>query len=332
MRVLFLITILLVGQIVTYVPLQNNHTPLFDGENAYTYLSDQCDFGTRPPGSDNLSMCRNYIRDILETHGWTVTFQNFTYLAVECSNLIATWQSNDRSSIILGAHYDTRPLADQDPAPLNRTKPVMGANDAASGVAVLLELARVLPESVRGEVEFVFFDAEDSGGINGWSWIVGSTEYVDQLSPTRVGTIDAMILLDMVGDSELVLQREISSTQSLQDSVWNHAAELGHGDVFVDVSGRSILDDHRPFLDAGIPALDIIQHNPFPWTWHTVEDTPDKCSAVSLEIVGEVVEVFIVEQIGAGGTFTSDPPSFTLVIMIALPVIAILTILYYRRK
>ncbi|MHA1960854.1 MAG: M28 family peptidase [Candidatus Thorarchaeota archaeon] len=331
---LFLI-LLAVTPIAGLSPQQTSYEPTFNGEAAYDYLVDQTDFGTRPPGSENLSLCKSYIVDTLERLGWNVTLQNFTYLGVQCSNIIGKWSDEMEPSLILGAHYDTRPLADNDPSIANRTHPVLGANDAASGVAVLLELAEVLPTSAREEIEFVFFDAEDSGGINGWDWIVGSNYYVSQLSQARIETITAMILLDMVGDENLVLRRETSSTRTLQDTVWSVAAELGHDDVFVDVLGRAITDDHRPFLNAGIASLDIIQHDPFPSSWHTVGDIPEKCSPDSLETVGQVVEVFVVESVPNLTTSQTDPTQVFIstlrsVIIVALPIVAVMVVIYYR--
>lgn len=324
-------TILILSLLMISVPsAKTQHITLFDGDDAYEYLTTQCDFGTRPPGSNNLSLCREYIVDSLIEFGWEVVLQNFTYLDVDCANIVAYVGDTHSAPLILGAHYDTRPLADHDPSSENRSYPVLGANDGASGVAVLLELANILPEPVRSSIELVFFDAEDSGNINGWNWIVGSTHYVDELSLGRIASIRAMVLLDMVGDTNLRLPREISSTDALQDEVWQIAAGLGYSDVFLNETGSSILDDHRPFLDAGIPALDII-HTPFPWYWHTREDTPDKCSAESLEIVGQVIETFIVDQSTVTTPFTADPP-IVLYISIIIGIIAIVVVIIARYR
>ncbi len=181
MRVTLAIIILLLVPGLPYRASQANYTPSFDGEEAFNHLVAQTDFGPRPPGSDNLTKCRNYIINELEQIGWTVSLQTFTYMDTFITNIVAEWPSRSPSFFVVGAHYDTRPYADQESDPTDRTLPVLGANDGASGASVLLELARVLPESIRGSVEFVFFDAEDSGNINGWDWIVGSTYYVDQL-------------------------------------------------------------------------------------------------------------------------------------------------------
>jgi Zn-dependent M28 family amino/carboxypeptidase len=275
-----LVVFLLVSLTTSTIFMQQySHVPTFNGADAYSYLVDQCDFGPRPPGSDNLSLCRSMIATTFESFGWAVTLQNFTYKEVECVNIVVRWNSENNSPIILGAHYDTRP-----PGPTS-TGSGLGANDGASGVAVIMELANTLPNELRSSVEFVLFDAEDSGGLSGWDWIRGSTHYVSQLSTERRDSIQAMVLLDMVGDTNLVLPREGSSTNSLQNSIWDIASHLGHNDTFIDSYGGSVTDDHRPFLDAGISAVDIIQL-PFPSYWHTLEDTPDKCSADSLEVVG----------------------------------------------
>ncbi len=309
------------------------HTPLFDGDRAYEHLVQQCDFGPRPPGSENLSLCRQYIVDRLRDQGWTVELQNFTYHEVACSNVIAYWGTRN-ATLIVGAHYDTRPVADHDPAPENRSRPILGANDGASGTAVILELARILPEDIRSDVEFVLFDAEDSGYYQDWSWIVGSTHYVDVMPSNRRATVRAMVLLDMVGDAELRLPREGCSTRSLQDQIWSIASSLGHDDVFLDTLGATILDDHRPFLDIGIPAVDIIQHNPFPWYWHTLEDTPDKCSADSLSAVGGVVETFLVETAHSETTYPPNSPLSDLPYLgiLAAPVFILLVVIVVRRR
>lgn len=327
----FLIFLLLAQPLFPIV--HPSYIPVFDGSQAFAYLTSQCDFGPRPPGSNNLSLCREYIVSSMTTSGWNVTCQNFTYLGVACVNIICRWNSSGNTSMIFGAHYDTRPRADQESNPANRTRPVVGANDGASGVAVLMELACTLPQTVRGSVEFVFFDAEDSGDINGWQWIVGSTYYVGQLDSDRKAAIRAMILLDMVGDSDLRLLRETGSTSSLQDYVWSIADHAGYNKTFLNQYGASILDDHRPFLDAGIPSLDIIQHNPFPWYWHTLKDTPDKCSATSLEIVGRVLEAFVVQYSNQTTTFYQGPAYLVYVpVLVVFAIICLVAYVKLRRR
>ena len=292
-----LLLVLLIASILFHVPeTWTDSRPLFNGNEAYTHLVQQCKFGPRPPGSANLNLCRDYITNRLEAFGWNVVFQHFTYRGVRCVNLVARWPlRGGDASVLLGAHYDTRPKADNDPNPTYRDRPIIGANDGASGVAILMELARALPTDVRSDVELVFFDAEDSGMINGWDWIVGSTHYVKQLSTERKKEIRSMILLDMVGGEDLRFSRELYSSKTLQDKIWSIAHEMDYDHIFLDKPGAYIIDDHRPFLDVGIESLDLI-HYPMPWYWHTIEDTQDKCSRTSLEIVGGVLEMFIVGQ------------------------------------
>jgi Zn-dependent M28 family amino/carboxypeptidase len=154
---------------------------------------------------------------------------------------------------------------------------------------------------------------------------------VDQLSVQRKEEIEAMILLDIVGDADLSLPREGSSTKSLQDFVWSVAYEIGYQHVFLNSSGVSILDDHSPFLNAGIPALDIIQL-PFPSYWHTLDDTADKCNASSLEIVGQVVEISLVNIYDDNQQFEHDFPILYVVIFLFLPVVAVVIYLWHRNR
>ncbi len=326
LRPVLAILLIILAFSIMQVNGQVSHTPLFDGESAYSFLTGQCDFGPRPPGSENLTLCRAYIAETLESFNWTVSIQNFTYRETACANIIATWPGMVNSPIVLGAHYDTRPNATSD-HPINQSIPIMGANDGGSGTAVLMELARILPTADRSKVELVFFDAEDSGGIDGWDWIRGSVHYVSELTAQRISTIEAMVLVDIVGDADLYLPKERTSTDSLQNVIWSIAADLGYSSTFVDSPGGGVTDDHKPFLDAGIPAVDIIQV-PFPSYWHTLEDTPDKCSAESLEIVGEVIEVFVIEY--DYSEFPSDIPFILYGTLIAIPLIILLV--YYQRK
>jgi Zn-dependent M28 family amino/carboxypeptidase len=185
--------------------------------------------------------------------------------------------------IILGAHFDTRIYADRDPDPTKRSQPVPGANDGASGVAVLLEIARVFPEQYRGEIWLVFFDAEDNGGFPGWDWILGSSAFVEQLQ----GRPEAAIIVDMIGDADLNIYLERNSNAELSQSIWREAAELGYSSIFINEPKFGMLDDHTPFLMAGIPAVDIIDFD-YPY-YHTTADTPDKVSAESLKAVGDTL-------------------------------------------
>lgn len=305
----------------------------FNGTRAFTYLEDQCAFGPRPPGSSNLTACGDYIIASLENQGWNIQTQTWTHLDTPLRNIIAGASSSPR--YVLLAHYDTRPIADLDPNPENRTQPILGANDGASGVAALLELASVLPEGAQNAVTLLFVDAEDSGNWNGWEYIVGSTYYVNSLTDYQKNNIQAAVLLDMMGDADLQLKHELSSTPSLVNAIWQIAAALQYNDLFLDVPGYSIGDDHRPFLRAGIPAIDIIDFDYPPW--HTLEDTPDKCSPESLEAVGRVVEDFVQQQLVAPTNFRVTDPwllplIFALMVLVIVVFVLILLVVWRKRQ
>jgi Zn-dependent M28 family amino/carboxypeptidase len=221
------------------------------------------------------------MREELETAGWTVTVQQSESMGHPVFNIMAT-RGEENPLVLLGAHYDTRIYADHDPDPANQDQPVPGANDGASGVAVLMEIARTLPEDSI-PVGLVFFDAEDNGRIDGWDWILGSRLFVQQLTFRP----DAVVIVDMIGDADLDIYLEMNSDPMIRSEIWGAAAALGHGDVFINEEKHSMLDDHTPFLQAGIAAVDIIDFD-YPY-WHTVQDTPDKVSAESLQVVGETL-------------------------------------------
>ncbi len=254
----------------------------FDGESAWQDVEYQVKLGPRIPGSDAHSKMITWMKTELENYGWRVEVQDTSELGQPVQNVIAR-NGNNGPWIILCAHYDSRLVADHDADPALRTQPVPGANDGASGVAILLELARVLPKDLPLNIWLVFFDAEDQGNISGWDWILGSSAFVKSLTLKP----DAVILLDMVGDANLQLLLERNSTQSLALEVWQAAEKIGYGKVFVTEPGPSLLDDHTPFLYAGIPAIDIID---FDYAyWHTTQDTPDKVSPASLKAVGDTL-------------------------------------------
>jgi Zn-dependent M28 family amino/carboxypeptidase len=155
----------------------------------------------------------------------------------------------------------------------------------------LLELARSLPEN-SVPVWLVFFDAEDNGRIEGWDWILGSREFVRN-NPARPR---AAIIVDMIGDADLNIYKERNSNSALTDEIWEVAKGLGYESKFIPEYKHTMIDDHTPFLEAGIPAVDIIDFD-YPY-WHTVQDTADKVSAESLQAVGETLRVWITQQSG----------------------------------
>lgn len=269
------------------------HTPTptppgFDGERAYADVQAQVAMGPRIPGTEGHARILQWMQEELQRAGWEVELQESESLGQPIKNLVAK-RSDEPPQVILGAHYDTRIFANLDPDPANRSLPVPGANDGASGVALLLELARTLPEK-RVPIWLAFFDAEDNGNIEGWDWILGSREFVKN-NPVQPA---AVIIVDMIGDADLNIYKEFNSNPALNDQIWAVASELGHDDKFISDYRHTITDDHIPFLEAGFPAIDIIDFD-YPY-WHTIEDTPDKVSAESLQVVGETLYTWITQQ------------------------------------
>lgn len=265
---------------------------VFDSQCALAHVAAQLDFGPRYPGAPGHAQVQGYIQAQLAALGWNIETQPFTYQGVPVMNIIGRAPGPaGRPVILLGAHYDTRARSDQSPG-LEAT-PTPGAVDGASGVAILLELARVLDgAALEHEVWLLFFDAEDngSGGLPGWDWIVGSTHLADNLTVTPT----AMVLVDMVGDADQQLYYEGHSHPDLQAELWSLAAGLGFDAYFIPTLRYTMIDDHLPFARRGIPAVDIIDFD-YPY-WHTVDDTLDKVGPASLLRVGRVLEVWLEQE------------------------------------
>jgi hypothetical protein len=272
----------------TLTPSPEPERAQFDGQEAYQRVLEQVGFGPRPPGSESLELLGDHILNLLEDYGWATEAQEFEYRGVPLRNLIAYKGSGPM--VILGAHYDTRPYADHDP-PETREQYILGANDGGSGVAVLLELARVLDvEKVPYEVRLVFFDAEDSGHLDGWPFSVGAEHYAGMLDEEP----EFVIVVDMVGDQDQQLYWEGNSDPELNQAVWQLAAELGYKEWFIPQVRWHIVDDHLPFVERGWTAIDVIDFE-YPY-WHTTQDTADKVSAESLARIGTVLQVFLEQE------------------------------------
>jgi glutaminyl-peptide cyclotransferase len=280
--------VIFIGILLLCACFHNQLDEKFKGERAYKDVIYQTSLGPRYPGSQGYYQTIDWISDSLENEGWQIVHQNALYYGVSIHNIIAK-RGEGNSWIIIGAHYDTRRYADQDPDTNNRKKAVPGANDGASGVAVLLELARITPMDVGKEVWLVFFDAEDNGGINGADWAMGSRYFVETIQ----GHPDAVVILDMIGDNDLDIYIERSSNQELAADIWGLAKELGH-EEFINQPKYQLIDDHTAFLLSDIPAIDIIDFD-YPY-WHTVEDLPDKVSSCSLQIVGETIFLWLMSE------------------------------------
>lgn len=264
-------------------PLETLNT--FQGSRAFKDVEYQVALGPRIPGSQGQQQLIQWVKDKLSKSGWDGSVQEVTINGHDIKNIIEKRPNSNSQNIpwiILGAHYDTRLRADRDSDSQKVQLPVPGANDGASGVAVLLELGRVIPRNLPINLWLVFFDAEDNGHIDGWDWSQGSRAFVKDLATKP----DAAIIIDMIGDANLNIYLEGNSTRRLSEEIWAQAAKLGYKE-FIPVVNYYLTDDHTPFLEQGIPAVDIIDFN-YPY-WHTSADTPDKVSAKSLEIVGKTL-------------------------------------------
>jgi len=274
--------------------------PEFNSVRSFQFLTDQCELGPRYPGSEELQLCRDLIINELTKNGAEIEQQRFTEIVndeeISNVNIIASFYPRMSRRILLGAHYDTRPWADRDPDENNHNTPILGANDAASGVAVLLEIANILANKQPEQfgVDLVFFDLEDMGDYGkNESWCLGSAYFAENFE----GDLPEMaIVLDMIGDKNLQIDMEYYSYHSspeLVNEIWDVADEL-HFDEFRSKITNRIYDDHYPLIAAGFDAIDIIDFD-YPY-WHTLEDTPDNCSPNSLYIVGQTLLTVIYKK------------------------------------
>ena len=278
--------------------------PDFDEDHAFEYLVAQCDFGPRNPGSEGYYACLDFIINELDQSADDIILQDFRYQEqryrkrYDLQNIIARFNPDASFQTIISAHWDTRPWADQEDNRRDRNQPIIGANDGASGVAVLLELAKIMGETPPPiGVNLVFFDGEDLGvpGENE-TYCQGSRYFAKNLPIPRP---DEAINLDMVGDKQLHIPVEKYSLEynpSLVRYLWGRADDMGL-DAFDITPQYAIYDDHvRLHEIAGIPAIDLIDFkypNPYANFWHTMNDVPENCSAESLEQVGKLMVDYI---------------------------------------
>ncbi len=271
----------------------------FDAERAFNHVKAQVAFGPRPAGSAAIEKTRDYLVRELKSAGLNPTLDEFTETTprgkVKLKNVIAELPGESSELIILGSHYDTKEFKEFT---------FVGANDGGSSTGILLELARVLAadkQKRKFTYQFVFFDGEEafcrewSECLDGKDHTYGSRHHVEKFQKDKqTARVKAMILLDMVGDKDLTIPREETSSGWLVNAIWGTAQELGYKKEFPSRSFTIGDDDHMPFLRAGIPAVDVIdfeygkgdEDNSY---WHTAQDTLDKISPRSLKIVGDVV-------------------------------------------
>ncbi len=279
--------------------------PKFDGQSAFRYLTAQVDFGPRVSGTKAHDRCADYLATEMEKSAEAVNLQPFTITgydgkALRYTNIIASFNLKATTRILLLAHWDSRPWADNEKDSSLHDRPVPGANDGASGVAVLLEIARHLKAAPpEAGVDILLTDGEDYGRHRDPGGFLHGARYFASHLPQGYRPAFG-ILLDMVGDARLEIPREqhsIDFAPDIVDLVWGTADRLGYSQ-FVNTVQGSVTDDHLPLNAAGIPTIDIIDFD-YPDStnryWHTLQDTPDKCSPESLEAVGSVVLTVIYE-------------------------------------
>lgn len=276
----------------------------FDGDSAFIWLEKQCGFGPRNPGSQGYYDCKDFLINNLKEFADTVFTQHFTYTELrdyntyDLTNIIAEFKVDSEKHILLGAHWDTRPWADEDLNPANHATPILGANDGASGVAVLMELAKMFnanPPPVN--IAIVLFDGEDMGveGIPD-SYAKGSQYFAKNLPIQKP---DYGIIVDLIGDRNLEIPIERHSYRvapDLMNELWDLAEKLKLP-IFQNRLGYDIYDDHVPLWEiAGIPAIVLIDFD-YPNKrlnyWHTLDDIPQNCSPESLDQVGRLLANYI---------------------------------------
>ena len=271
----------------------------FDNAKAFAWLEQQVAYGPRVPGTEAHLKCRDAIAAEAKLQCDDVALQPVTHVwsrtgkAVTMWNVVATQNWKDATTrVVLLAHWDSRPSAEQDPDESKRDLPIPGANDGASGVAVLLELMRHLktaaPKSLG--IQYVFTDGEDLGPKLD-EMFLGAVAYAKGLKTLKP---DYGILLDMIGDKDLQVPMEPNSYAAAKGPItalYTHAEKIGLGKTFPRRLGQEILDDHLSIIEAGVPTIDLIDFD-YP-SWHTSQDTPDKCSPAALGKVGTLLLSFL---------------------------------------
>ena len=280
----------------------------FNADSAFGHVEKQCAFGPRVPGTDAHKACARYLEDYLRAHCDEVVVQRptlttFDNTRLEAVNLVGIINPQAERRILLVAHWDCRPWADSDPDPAKVNEPVMGANDGASGTAVLLELARVLhAQKPEVGVDLLLTDVEDWGAEdNEDSWALGTQYWVENKHKEAYKPLFG-ILLDMVGAKGATFHREAFSdmyASNVVDEVWRVAAEQGFSQFFIDSMGGGATDDHVCINKGGIPCIDIVDMRTsttgFYPGWHTTHDTVDQIDRATLQAVGQTIAALIYE-------------------------------------
>ena len=304
---------------------QQTVTIRFNADSAYIFCAAQCDFGPRTMNNEAHERCAQWIADKFRQYGCDVELQQadlkgYDGTILKSTNIIAhsplrlEGAGEATPRILICAHWDSRPWADNDPDSANWHKPVMAANDGASGVAVMLELARIIQQhdSLPIAVDFVCFDAED-WGVPQWendgdadSWALGAQYWAANCPKSIANSYLYGILLDMVGGQSAKFYQEYYSmryARNIVEKVWQAASAAGYGSYFLAKDGGGVTDDHIPVNEkAGIPCLDIINHYPdceqsnFGPTWHTFNDDMQHLDKNTLEAVGQTLVQLIYSE------------------------------------
>ena len=286
---------------------------MFSADSAYAFCAAQCQYGPRTMNSEAHEQCGEWIAEKFRQYGCEVELQKadlkgYDGTILNSTNIIAKSQKQTTGPrILICAHWDSRPWADNDPDSANWRKPVMAANDGASGVAVMLEIARLLQEndSANMAVDFICFDAED-WGIPQWendgdadSWALGAQYWAANCQKPIANSYQYGILLDMVGGQSARFYQEYFSmkyARNIVEKVWQAASAAGYGSYFPAKDGGGVTDDHLPVNEkAGIPCIDIINHYPdceqsnFGATWHTISDDMQHIDKNTLQAVGQTL-------------------------------------------
>lgn len=289
-------------------PVEVIKAPEFNADSAYLYIQKQVDFGPRVPNTEGHVACGNYLAGKLEEYGAKVTNQQVELTAydgtiLKARNIIGAYKPETKKRVALFAHWDTRPWADNDDDEKNHHTPILGANDGASGVGVLLEIARQIQQKEPEiGIDIIFFDAEDYGTPQFYegkheeeSWCLGS-QYWSHAPHVQGYNARFGILLDMVGGKGATFYKEAYSRKfapSVVNKVWKKAKEIGYGNYFIPEDGGGVTDDHL-FVNriARIPTIDIVPSDEeygFGSFWHTVDDTMEVIDKSTLKAVGQTV-------------------------------------------
>lgn len=291
----------MVTALLTYYFLQTQNPVNFNANRAFEDLKAQVAFGVRYPGSEGHLKCRDWILKIAKENADNARLQEFEHdwsqgKKLKMWNVLAEQNWKDaKVRVLLIAHWDTRPYATEELSAAKAKQPILGANDGASGVAVLTELMRVMKDKLPKDVgvQYLFTDGEDVGPELD-EMFLGAVHYAKNMPNPKP---DYGILLDMIGDKDLRVPIEPNSNYfapKLVEALYDHAKEIGLGSTFPKLFGPTISDDHIPLNEAGLRTIDLIDFD-YPY-WHTLEDTVDKCSAESLGKVGKLLETWLTKR------------------------------------